>query len=42
MKPIFDKYFKIFPMVAAIGTHQLFPFDPPLLFETTATAIVPD
>ena len=42
MGPIFDKYVKIFPMIAAIGTHQLFPFDPPLLIETTATAIVPD
>ncbi len=42
IKPIFDKYITVFPMVAAIGTHQLFPFDPPLLIETTVTAIIPD
>ena len=42
IKPIFDKYIKSFPMVASIGTSQLFPTDPPLLIEVTATAIVSD
>lgn len=42
MEPIFRKFIKSFPMIASIGTNQLFPFDPPLLIEVTATAIVPD
>lgn len=42
IKPIFDKYVRVFPMIATIGTPRLFPTDPPLLIEATATAIVSD
>ena len=42
ISPIWGKYIKSMPMVASIGTTQLYPLGPPLLVEITATAIVAD
>ena len=39
--PVFQKYFKVLPMVAGIGTSQLLPMDPPLRVEVTLTALIP-